>query len=157
MRKGSAPGKELRERWSTGASAGDSVGRGFGGRFASVESAVEEIGGGVIGGQPVFVQKEVVDFVREDKLFDFDVVGAEASDEIDGLREVNVAIVVAMNEEHGRFPSVDGSDGRRVVRELRYCGWYVFAVPVVGGPVVDAVHVGSGSKEIGIAAEAHRG
>src|SRR5260221_13119314 len=141
MRKGSAPGKELREGWSTGASAGDSVGGGFGGRFASVESAVEEIGGGVIGGKPVFVQKEVVDFVREDKLFDFDVAGAETRDEVDGLREVNVAVIVAVNEEHGRFPSVDGSDGRRVVREFRQFGWNVFAVPVVGGPVVDAVHV----------------
>src|SRR5438477_9448748 len=104
------------ERWRI---SGVSVRRGFGGRFATVEFAVEEIGGGVISREPVFVQKEVVDFIREDELFDFDVAGAEARDEIDGLREVNVAVVVAVNEERGRFPSVDGSDGRRVVREFR--------------------------------------
>jgi len=93
--------------------------RSFGGRFAAVEFSVEEIGGGVISREPVFVQKEVVDFIREDELFDFDVAGAETRDEIDRLREINVAIVIAVNEERGRFPSVDGSDRRRVVRELR--------------------------------------
>src|SRR5882724_13325533 len=119
MSRRSASRKERRVQWSAGASAKSSMWRSFGGRFAAVEFAVEEIGGGVISREPVFMQKEVVDFVGENELFDFDVAGAETRDEIDGLREVNVAIVVAVNEEHGRFPRVDGSDGRRVVREFR--------------------------------------
>src|SRR5439155_11190971 len=84
-----------------------------------LELAIEEIGGSFVAGEPVAMEQEIVNFVGEDELLDFDVaLGPEAGDKIDGLREVDVAIVVAVNEEHRGLPSVDRSDRRGLVCEL---------------------------------------
>jgi len=90
--------------------------RGFGDGLL-LELAVEEIGGGFVAGEPVVMEQEVVDFVGEYELLDLDIAfGAEASDEIDCLREVDVAIVVAVDEQDRGLPGVDGSDRRGLVR-----------------------------------------
>ena len=59
-----------------------------------------------------------MDFVGEDELFDVHAAGAKARHEVHGLRKNDVAIVVAVDEEHWRFPGVDGGDGRRVVGQF---------------------------------------
>ena len=82
------------------------VHRGVSRRFTSVEFAIEKVRSGAIGGEPILMQKKIVHFVGEDELFDFDVFGAEAGDEINGLGEVDVSVVVAVNEQNGRFPGV---------------------------------------------------
>src|SRR6476660_2375168 len=88
-----------------------------------LQFAVEEIGCGPVSREPIAIEQEVVDFVREDELLDLDVAFcAEAGDQVDGLREVYVAVVVAVNEQNRRLPGVDGSDGRRIVREFGQVG-----------------------------------
>ena len=101
----------------------------------AVEMMIKEIGSSVVAGEPVAMKKKIVDFVGENELFDLDVAfGAQAGNEIDGLREVNVAIVVAVDKEHRRFPGVDCGDRRRVVRELGQIRGNILAIPVVGRP-----------------------
>jgi hypothetical protein len=74
--------------------------RGFSGRFSAVEFAIEEVGCCPIGGEPIFVQKEVVNFVGEDELFEFDASSTESRDEVHGLREIDVSVIVAVNEKN---------------------------------------------------------
>src|SRR3954471_10395270 len=119
--------------------------------------AIEEVGGGVISGQPVAIQKKIVDIVGENQLFERYAARAQPGDEIDGLREIDIAIVVAVDEEHGRLPGVDRSDRGRVVGELGELGRNILAVPIVGGPIVDAVKIDTGGKNVGVAAEAEGG
>src|SRR5215831_13464896 len=108
----------------------------------------------MIGGQPVAVQKKIVNLVGEDQLLDFDALVAKAGGEVHGLREIDVAIIVAVNEEDGRLPGINGGDRRRVVRQFRQVGRNVLAIPVVGGPIVHAVKIHAGSKEIRVAPQA---
>src|ERR1700722_19504859 len=79
---------------------------------SGLEGTGEEVGGGGVGGKPVFVQKEAVDFIGEDELFDMDVAGAESVGERGSLSVGDVRVVVAMNEKHGRAPAVDGGHWR---------------------------------------------
>src|SRR5205814_44319 len=91
----------------------------------------------------------------ENELFDIDVAfGSKAGDEVDGLRKVNVAIVVAVNEEHRGPPRVDSGDWRGLVSELGELGRNIFAIPVVGGPVMNAVEVDASGEDVRVAAEA---
>src|ERR1700676_2812513 len=117
-----------------------------GGGRAIFQLAVEEVALGVIAGQPGAMEKEIVDFVGEDELFDVYAAGAEAGDEVDGLREIDVAVVVAVDEENWRLPGVYGAYRRGFVGEFGEFGRNIFAVPVVGGPVVDAVKVDTGRE-----------
>src|SRR5437764_5748173 len=119
--------------------------------------AIEEIGSSVISRQPVAVQQKVVNVVGKNELFDGDAAGAQAGGEIDGLREIDVAIVIAMNEKHGRFPGFHGSYRGRFVGEFGELGRNVLAIPVVGGPIVHAVEIDPCCKNIGVAAKAQRG
>jgi len=72
---------------------------------------VEEIACGVIGRNPIPVQQKIMHVIRKNELFDLHVSFSEPSHEVHCLGEVNVAIVVAMNEKHGRFPGVHGGHG----------------------------------------------
>jgi len=110
----------------------------------------------MIGSQPVAVQKEIVNLVGEDELFDFDALFAKTCGEVDSLREIDVAVIVAVDEEDGRRPSVHRSNRRRVVRQLGKFGGDVFSVPVVGGPIVDPVKIDTSGEEIRVASEAER-
>ena len=75
-----------------------------------MEVAIEEVAGSVVRPQPAPVQEKIVDFIGEDELFDLDAVFAKACDKVDGLREIDVAVIVAMDEKHGRLPGVHGGD-----------------------------------------------
>src|SRR5437870_4054232 len=79
----------------------------------SLETTVEEIARCVISGQPIFVQQKIVNVVGKNELFDLDAFLAEARDEIDGLGEINVAVVVAVNEQDGRLPGIHSGHRRR--------------------------------------------
>ncbi len=70
--------------------------------------AVEEVACRVIGCKPIPVQQKIVNVIRENELFDFHAFFAEPGHEVHSLREVNVAVVVTVNEEHGRFPGIHG-------------------------------------------------
>ena len=110
----------------------------------------------MIGSQPVAVQKEIVNLVGEDELFDFDALFAKARGEVHGLREIDVAIVVAVDEKDRRLPGVHRGDRRRVVSQFGKFGGDVFSVPVVGGPIVHAVKIDASGEEIRVASEAER-
>src|SRR5215469_9226382 len=72
--------------------------------FASHQDAVEEFLALVVGVDPVAPEQEVVDFVGIDDLLEGHALGFETLGEIDGLAELNVAVVVALDQEHGRAP-----------------------------------------------------
>src|SRR5690242_6396665 len=118
------------------------------------QTAVEKVGCRVIGSQPVTVQKKIVNLVWENELLDFDALLAKAGGEINGLCEIDVAIIVAMDEEDRGLPGVHRSDGRRIVSKLVQIRRDVLAVPVVGGPIVHTVKINTSGEEIGIAPEA---
>ncbi len=69
---------------------------------------VEEIAGRVIGRKPISVQQKIVHVIRENELLDLHALFAEPRHEVHRLREVDVAVVVTMDEEHGRFPGIHG-------------------------------------------------
>src|SRR4051812_11347152 len=73
----------------------------------SLQLAVEEIGGGVISAQPVFMAQEVVNVIGKDQLLELDVALAQAAHQLDRLIEGDVAVIVAMNQQHRRFPFFD--------------------------------------------------
>src|SRR5262249_54310370 len=77
-----------------------------------------------------------------------------AGGEVHGLREIDIAIIVAVNEKDRRLPNINGSDRRRVVRQFRQVGQNVLAIPVVNGPIVHAMKIHTGSKKIRIAPQA---
>jgi hypothetical protein len=48
-----------------------------------------------------------VNFVEDDQFFERDVLGAQFFDQIGGLLERHVTIIIAVNEEHGAAPGRD--------------------------------------------------
>ena len=115
---------------------------------------IEEIARRVIRREPSPVQKKIMNLVRENQLIEGHALFAQRLGQVDHLGEGDVAIIVAVNEEDGRFPGVDGGDWGRLVREFGELGRNIFAVPVIGGPIVDAVEINAGGEDVGVAAEA---
>src|SRR5260221_3200057 len=95
--------------------------------------------------------------VREDELLDVHAAWAEARYEVYGLRKDDVAVVVAMDEEDGGFPGVHVGNGRGIMRKFVQLRGNIFAFPIVGGPIMHAVGIHAGGKNIGVAAEAEGG
>src|SRR5690349_2351286 len=60
----------------------------------AAEFAIKEIAGRVIRAKPGAVQQKIVDLIGKNELFDVHAARAKARDEIDRLREVDVAVVV---------------------------------------------------------------
>ena len=77
--------------------------------------AVKKIAGRMVSSQPIAVQKKSVHVVGKNQLFDFHVFRPQPRHQIDGLREVHIAIVVAVNEEHRRTPGIYVGDRRRAM------------------------------------------
>src|SRR5581483_6348858 len=73
----------------------------------SLQLAVEEVGGGVISAQPVFMAQEVMNVVGKDQLLELDVALAQAAHQLDRLIESDIAVIVAVNQQHRRFPFFD--------------------------------------------------
>ena len=93
--------------------------------------------------QPPRVEQRLVRVVGDHDQLVGHVVRAQQLDEADRLREVDVAVVVAVPEEHRRLPLVDRRDGRRLVRD-------VGRVERVAAEV-HAGHVDAGDEDVGVA------
>src|ERR1700761_5684482 len=78
----------------------------------------EELRRSAIAFDPAFPEKEIMDFVRKNQLFKLHILFAQSLGQISGLLEWDVAIIVAMDQEHGRFPLIDGGNGRRIEGQL---------------------------------------
>jgi len=104
-----------------------------------------------------------VEFVGEDELLDGNAMGAQGFGEGGGLGVGDVRVVIAVDQEDGRPPVVDGSDGAAGAgfgRDGVHLG--EGALFPVGGvvfevPVVDAVEVDTGGEEVGVAREGEGG
>lgn len=81
--------------------------------------AREEIGRFLVSLGPTAVKQEVVNIVRKDELLDFYVSLPERLHEIHRFRKRNVAIVVSVNDENWRPPSIDRRHRRRLKSETR--------------------------------------
>jgi len=79
--------------------------------FRILEMAVEKIAGSTVCLQPMPVQQKIMHVIGENELprFPRRVRGGVRPNR--RLREINVAVVIAMNEEHGRLPGVHGGHG----------------------------------------------
>src|SRR5215472_10870952 len=97
-----------------------------------------------------------MNFVGEDELLDFNSFLAEACGEINGLHEIDVAVVVAMNEKNGRLPSVYGGDGGRIVRQFRELGRDIYPAPVVRKQVMHTVKIHARGEEVRVASQTKR-
>src|SRR5437879_1263757 len=80
-------------------------------RRRSPQPPVEELDGRVIRAEPVRVREEVVHFVGEHELLDRDALLAERRRELDRLAELYVAVVVPVDQEHGRTPGLHRGHG----------------------------------------------
>src|ERR1044071_6405808 len=126
---------------------------------SALQLPFEEVRGRRVGAEPVAVEEEVVHVVGEDDLLELDVLLAQTAHEVYGLREGDVALVVAVDEEHGRAPLLDGADGRRFERDLLRVAAVVVdprSARDALRPVVHAVHVYARGKEVGVARQSQR-
>ena len=46
--------------------------------------------------QPILVTQKIVNFIRKDQLFEVNTVRAQPTNEVHGLRELDVPIIIAM-------------------------------------------------------------
>ena len=65
---------------------------------------VEEFRGGVVRADPIAPAKQVVNFVGKNQLFELDFLAAQFFDQIGGLLERNVTIVVAIDQRYTGAP-----------------------------------------------------
>src|SRR5580700_7954766 len=92
-------------------------------RFSvSRQFGLEKVGGGVVGAQPTLVTQKAMYFVGKDELLVVDSLPVQRLDQPHGLREGHVAVVVAMNQQHGRSPRRHGTDGRGGERRRQIVG-----------------------------------
>lgn len=64
------------------------------------QSVIKKFAGGAVGFEPRMMEQKVVNFVGENELLDVHAARPQPGDQVHGLCEIHVAIVVAMNEEH---------------------------------------------------------
>ena len=69
--------------------------------------AVEEFCGGAVGADPIAPAEQVVNFVGDNQFLERNFLSTQFFDQIGGLLERHVAIVVTMNKEHGGAPVRD--------------------------------------------------
>src|SRR5262249_39001894 len=80
---------------------------------------VQEVAASAEDVDPTTVDQRLVDVVGNDGELVVDTARAEQVDESDHLREVDVAVVVTLFEEHWRFPAVYRAHGGRSKGEAR--------------------------------------
>src|SRR5579871_511960 len=79
---------------------------------------VKKLCSGLIPFYPCAPEQEVMDLVRENDLLDVNVLAAQALNQVSGLGERNVAVIIAMHEKHRRLPRCRRRHGRRIERQL---------------------------------------
>ena len=71
-----------------------------------LQLVIEETTGRIVGIHPVAPEQEVVDVVREDQLFERHALRPQPLNQIRGLGEVHVAIIIAVDQQHWRLPFI---------------------------------------------------
>src|SRR5580658_1347279 len=125
-----------------------------------MQDVFEKGRGTLVAGEPIAVQDEVVNLIGEDELVNGYTACAEGVGESRCLLVGDVRVVIAVDEQDGRLPALDGGHGRAGVS---YSGDALLlgeraAKPVGGGvilarPLVHTVEVDAGSEEIAVARE----
>src|ERR1017187_1966850 len=82
----------------------------------------EEIGRRMVTAQPGIMPQEAVDLVGQDELLEIDALLAQRIGERDGLAEVDVTIVIAVDQQHRRAPRSHARHGRRFEGGARRVG-----------------------------------
>src|ERR1700676_4003781 len=77
---------------------------------------VEETDRSLIGHSPTPPQQEIVNFVRKNQFLHGHVSAAQRIGQHYSLVELHVAVVIALNQEHGRTPAAEESHGRSFKR-----------------------------------------
>ena len=116
----------------------------------SLQMLIKELRAGVISADPVLMTEKVMYLVRVNQLFEVHAVRSQPSHQTDGLRKLDVAIVVAVNQPYGRFPFIDRRNGRRLSRDSIALGG-VGRHSQTGNahaPIVHAVKIHSGGKDV---------
>src|SRR5207245_2178745 len=99
------------------------------------EVAIKEVSRRVIGFEPAPVGEKVVNLIRENNLLELDTLLAQRLRQVDRLTEGHVAVIVAVDQKHGRAPRLDRGKRRRFPSQPRRVG---LGFGVVGGkPVAD--------------------
>ena len=122
-------------------------------RLCVLEPSIEKVRRRFVAADPVLMSQEVVHFVGQHELLDFDLPFPQLDDQVDRLDERHVAVVVSMDQQHRRLPGVDGGERRRAEGAAREVGVVVNAV--IGHeradalvPVVHAVEVHAGGEQV---------
>src|ERR1051325_4483443 len=53
---------------------------------------------------PILPQQKIMDLIREDELLKFHVLPAQSLHQVGGLSERNIAVIIAMDQQHRRAP-----------------------------------------------------
>ena len=100
----------------------------------------------MIGSQPITMKQKVVDLVRKDDLFKWNILLTQTPSKIDHLAESDIPIVIALYQKHGRAPLRDRADRRRVNSDLLGVAItvvYPVRIRDAARPIVNTVHVNS--------------
>ena len=62
---------------------------------------IKELGGRVIGREPISMQQKIMNLVRKDNLFELDILLPQSADEIYHLIECDISIIVALDKQNG--------------------------------------------------------
>src|SRR5262249_57826884 len=84
---------------------------------ARSDLSVQEIRRRMVGREPVAMLEKVVNLIGEDELLELDAAFAKCLREHDALVEGNVAVVVAVNQEHGGSQTFDECHGSGLERQ----------------------------------------
>jgi hypothetical protein len=105
------------------------------------------------------MQQEVVNLVRVDDLLKGHALGPQALHQVDGLAELDVAIIIAMNQQHRRPPPGDPRHRRRLTCLLHRLGRIVPSPGSKprGRPVVNAVKIDSRGKHVRVPRQTQSG
>src|SRR5215467_6226376 len=103
------------------------------------------------------MQEKVVDLVGKNQLLDAHSALPQSRNQVHSLGEIHVSVVIAVNEQHRRFPLVHRRNRGGVVGQLGQFRRNILAIPVVGRPVVHAVKIDSGGENVGVARQAEGG
>src|ERR1700722_5430555 len=126
---------------------------------ASRQFGVEKVGSGVVGTQPTLVAQEAMYFVGKDQVLVVNSLPVQCLDEPHGFREGHIAVIVAVNQQHGRAPRRHRTDGRGSERRRQIIGGGVECVEITPAafretpimPIMHAVQVDTGGEQIRVA------
>lgn len=96
--------------------------------------------------------EKIMDLIGKDQLLEGDALGPQSLGQIHALSKGDVAVVVSVDQQHGRPPGLDRGHRRGLEREARQV---LALLGLVGRlevrddpvPVVDSVEVHAGSEE----------